>query len=94
MLKQIVNNKLVILEPIVTIQNATEIINAIEEISKNYDNITIELKNTFSFPSSIISVLEKLKEKGKDIKIIVYDNSVYELFQELGLAKTFKVVKE
>jgi anti-anti-sigma regulatory factor len=94
MKKEIKNNTLKILEPIVTIQDAQEIRNAIEEIAQKYDSLTIDIKNSFSFPSTIIALLEKLKDEGKKIKIIVKDDTVYDLFKDLKLNQIFNIVKE
>ncbi|MEO1924071.1 MAG: hypothetical protein ABGX25_06135 [Nautiliaceae bacterium] len=86
-------NVLEIIEPIITIKDADEIITVLEKLGSEYDNITVQVKNSFSFPSSIIAKLEKLKDKGKTIKIVVSDDIVYELFKDLNLDKIFHVVK-
>jgi len=86
-------NVLEITEPIITINDADEIITVLEKLGSEYDNITVQVKNSFSFPSSIIAELEKLKDEGKTIKIVVSDDIIYELFKELNLDKIFHVVK-
>ncbi|WP_456470688.1 hypothetical protein [Caminibacter sp.] len=80
-----------ITKPIITINEADEIITILEKLGSKYDNITVQVKNSFSFPSSIIAELEKLKNEGKTIKIIVSDDIIYELFKNLNLDKIFVV---
>ncbi len=88
------NNKIIILDPIVTINDAEKVKNTIKEIAQNHNNIEIEIKNSFAFPSSIISLLEKLKDSGKNIYISVHDDILYELFNDLNLTKSFHIRKQ
>lgn len=62
-------NIITINEPIITIKDSEEIINLIKEIAKDNNSIIINIKNSFSFPSNIIAVLERLKDEGKQITI-------------------------
>ncbi|GAB6044406.1 hypothetical protein JCM11957_00040 [Caminibacter profundus] len=87
-------NSIEIVEPIITIKDSEEIISNIEKIANEYNSIIIHIKNSFSFPSSIIATLEKLKDEGKDIKIIIKDDIIYELFKDLNLDKMFNIAKE
>jgi len=87
-------NSIEIVEPIITIKDSEEIISNIEKIANEYNSIIINIKNSFSFPSSIIATLEKLKDEGKDIKIIIKDDIIYELFKDLNLDKMFNIAKE
>ncbi len=88
------NNKIIILDPIVTINDAEKVKNTIKEIAQSHNNIEIEIKNSFAFPSSIISLLEKLKDNGKNIYISVHDDILYELFNDLNLTKSFHIRKQ
>lgn len=87
-------NIVLIEEPIITIEQCEEVSNIIKEIAKNHDSIVIDVKNSFSFPSSVISVLEKLRDEGKKITIKVREPILYELFKDLNLDKTFTLIKE
>jgi len=66
----------------------------LKKFANEYNSIIINIKNSFSFPSSIIATLEKLKDEGKDIKIIIKDDIIYELFKDLNLDKMFNIAKE
>ena len=87
-------NIVIIDEPIITIEQSEEVSNIIKEVARNNDNIIIDVKNSFSFPSSVISVLEKLKDDGKKITIKVKEPILYELFKDLNLDKIFTLIKE
>ena len=77
--------------PLTTIKNSQEFIkqllNTEDSIIETYIN------NSFSFPSSIIAILEQLKEEKKEIKIFIKNEELYNLFEDLNLTSLFKVYK-
>jgi hypothetical protein len=76
--------------PLTTIKNSQEFI---KQLLNTEDSIIeIYINNSFSFPSSIIAVLEKLKEE-KEIKIFIKNEELYNLFEDLNLTSSFKVYK-
>ena len=87
-------NTVIVNEPIITIEQSEKVSSIIKEIGRNNDNIIIDVRNSFSFPSSVISVLEKLKDDGKKITIKVKEPVLYELFKDLNLDKIFTLIKE
>ena len=91
---KVTGNIITINEPIITIEQSEEVINIIKDVAKNNDSIIIDVRNSFSFPSSVISVLEKLKDEGKKITIKVKESVLYELFKDLNLDKFFNLIKE
>jgi len=91
---KVTGNIITINEPIITIEQSEEVINIIKDVAKNNDSIIIDVRNSFSFPSSVISVLEKLKDEGKKITIKVKESVLYELFKDLNLDKIFNLIKE
>jgi len=88
------NNTLIIAEPIVTIRDSEKVVEEIENMAKEYDQLIIRVENSFSFPSNIIATLERLKDRGKNIHIIVTDDVIYELFKDLNLTRSFTITKE
>ena len=87
-------NTIIIEKPIITINDSENVIHAIKEAARNFNNIVIDVKNSFSFPSSIIAVLEKLKDEGKKVTIKIKDPVLYELFKDLNLDQMFTLIKD
>ncbi len=79
-----------ITQPIITMKDSEEFINLLQNL-ENEKEITINVLNSFSFPSNIIGRLLKLKDNGIKININVKDNILYELFDDLNLTSIFNV---
>jgi len=94
MIAEITGNIIRIKEPIVTIQDSEEVISLLEEAAQNSNTIILRVENSFSFPSNIIATLERLKDSGKEIKIVIKDEILFELFNDLNLNQSFTIVKE
>jgi hypothetical protein len=85
-------NVIKIINPIITISHSDEVVEKLEELAKSFDTIKIDIENSFSFPSKIITALEKLKEEQSiDIEISVKDQIIYELFDELNMTNMFTI---
>ncbi len=87
-------NIVTINEPIIAIKDSEDVINAIKKAARKSNTIMIDVKNSFSFPSNIISALERLKDEGKNITIKVKEPILNELFKDLNLDREFKLIKE
>ena len=85
------HNKVIIKEPLVDIEKIFELANKLKHIES--DEIIIDILNSYSLPSIIIGILRYLKDKGKKITILVYNDLLYSLFIDLGLKEIFKIKK-
>ncbi len=89
---EIDGNKIVINQPIVDIESAFEFREELDKLSQqNLDEIILDMKNAHSLPSVVLGELMILKEQGVKIKIIIYNEFSYTLFEELGLTNIFDV---
>jgi hypothetical protein len=77
--------------PVVTLTDV-EKLNQILRNKENEPGITLNIKS-FSLPSSIIGELLRLNDKGVDITINVYDDTLYDLLDALELTTKFKIRK-
>ena len=86
------NGKIIIDKPLVDVESAFELTNELNELSKKgVKEIILDMKNSHSLPSIVLGKLMVLKQQGVDIKIIIYNEFSYTLFEELGLTDVFKV---
>jgi hypothetical protein len=77
--------------PIVTIGDVEKFIQVLSNM-ENEAQIILNIKS-FSLPSSIIGELLRLSDKGVNIVINVYDDTLYELLNDLKLTQKFKIRK-
>jgi len=75
-----------------TINDSQDIINEIRAAS-NTGSVIVRINDSFSFPSTIIAELLKLKDNGVNIVLEIKDSILYELFEDLNLVKAFNVTK-
>ena len=89
---KIEGNRVILNEPLTDVEKIFELANKLKEL--NTDKIIIDMANNYSLPSTIIGQLTFLKHQGTDVEIWVYDDLLYELFEDLGLTDMFEVKKK
>ena len=89
---KIEGNRVILNEPLTDVEKIFELANKLKEL--NADKIIIDMANNYSLPSTIIGQLTFLKHQGTDVEIWVYDDLLYELFEDLGLTDMFEVKKK
>jgi hypothetical protein len=77
--------------PIVTINDVEKLVQLLST-KENESQIILNIKS-FSLPSSIIGELLRLHDKGVNIVMNVYDETLYELLNDLKLTQKFKIRK-
>lgn len=89
------NGVLVINGEMKTIEDYTEIKNALNDIiSKGLDSVTIEVKESMTITSSIIGLFTKtVHGDGLKIKLMVHSDRLYNLLEDLNLIAVFNVCK-
>ena len=76
-----------------TIYNSLfELSSKLDELAKEGKNeIILDMRNAHSLPSVVLGKLMILKEQGIKIKIIIYNEFSYTLFEEFDLIDIFDV---
>ncbi len=88
---EIKDNKVIIYEPLVDIESIFDLVKNLKEIKAT--KIIIDMVNNYSLPSAIIGQLTALRDRGKEIEIIIYNELIFSLFRDLGLDKLFTLKK-
>ncbi len=88
------NSKLIVEGIVKTILDSKNLIDKLREMYDTYDTVTLEIKDSFVLPSSVIGYINKsvMKDK-KHIKILAHDKELIDLFDMLSLTKLFNVEK-
>ena len=84
-------NTININSPIATLSDVEKVIEILSS-KENEPQIILNIKS-FSLPSSIIGELLRLNDNGVSIILNVYDDTLYELLEDLSLTDKFKVRK-
>ena len=89
---EIKGNRFILNEPLVDIEEIFNLAKKLNEIKD--DKVIIDMSNNYSLPSTIIGQLSLLKQNGKEVEIIVYDDLLYSLLKDLGLTDMFNILKK
>ena len=85
-------SKIKIIGNIKSISDYQRIRSTVDEMVQSSKAITIVLENSISIISSVIGYFNKLVLKDEiSLNITVDDDSLYELFNDLGLVQLFRV---
>jgi len=85
-------SKVKIIGNIKSISDYQRIRSTVDEMVQSSKAITIVLENSISIISSVIGYFNKLVLKDEiSLNITVDDDSLYELFNDLGLVQLFRV---
>lgn len=88
------SNSIIIEGNIKSLTEVREINSAMEQLSKGTKEIKLVLKDSLSFPSSLIGYLIKaIKQNGIKISVLIKDSRVYETLSDLGMIELFNVKK-
>ena len=87
------SNELTLIGNIKSIEDSSEIKNAINTLQKNgAKSILFRIKDSFSMTSTVIGYLMKLVNLDKiSVSLVVGDPRLYQLLEELSLVQSFNV---
>jgi anti-anti-sigma regulatory factor len=74
-----------------SVEDAEKLKEVLNNISSN--SIVLVVHDSFVMPSSVIGPLFAIHDEGKQLLIRVKEESLYDLFKELGLDKLFRIEK-